>query len=69
MSIIWGPALDAEIEYRRTSLAAAAVRRRRARGRPATRTPRDRAVRVHRVAEAGTPLVAGFSAVAASPRR
>ncbi len=69
MSIIWGPAFDAEIDYRRESLAAAAVRRRRARGRGATRRPRDRAARTLRAAGAPAPLVAGFSVVTASPRR
>ena len=67
MSTIWGPAFDAEINYRRESLTAAAVQRRRARGRRATRTPRDRGARAPSVAE--TPVVAGFSVVTASPRR
>ena len=65
---IWGPAMDAEIEYRRQALSAAAVGRRSARrrfsrgrrgssaasaaGRTATRA----------VAPAlGTPVVAGFT--------
>ncbi len=69
MSTIWGPAFDAEIDYRRESLAAAAVQRRRSRGRRATRTPRERSDRARRAAETPAPLVAGFSVVTASPRR
>ena len=42
MTTIWGPAFDAEIDYRRSTIATAARRRP---GRRATRTQRARAAR------------------------
>lgn len=71
MTTTWGPAFDAEIDYRRSTLAAAARPRRAGR---ALRGGRDRkargksaAARRAMAAQAGapalgTPLVAGFTA-------
>lgn len=76
MTTTWGPAFDAEIDYRRSTLAAAARPRRAARALRGShgRRARGRAAASRRAmaAEAstplqGTPLVAGFTAVP-SPR-
>lgn len=73
MTTIWGPAFDAEIDYRRSTLAAAAAPRRAGR---AVRATRSRRAQGRRAAErramaaaasaprAGAPLVAGFTAAA-----
>ncbi|GEN80056.1 hypothetical protein [Actinotalea fermentans] len=75
MTTIWGPAFDAEIDYRRSTMIAAAAPRRAGRALRSSRTRRAQgraaAERRARAAaasapRAGAPLVAGFTA--ASPR-
>ena len=73
---IWGPAFDAEIEYRRQTLSAAAVGRRGgwrrgSRGRRASSAAAGASRRAARAAgtpAVGTPLVAGFTAAPAARR-
>lgn len=71
---IWGPAFDAEIEYRRQALSAAAVgrraRRRGSRGRRASSASASgrTAARAAGAPALGTPVVAGFTVAAASRR-
>lgn len=84
MTGLWGPAFDAELEYRRSTIVDAARRRGRRAGRsgrsgrgPGSRARADRPARVSQVTFAAPsgadrePAAAGVSglAVSASPRR
>lgn len=70
MTTMWGPALDAEVDYRRATMIAVARRRRgrragRARSRTAGDVPGGSARRARPARPAGVPAVAGAGSRAA----
>lgn len=67
MTTMWGPALDAEVDYRRATMIAVARSRRagRARSRTAGDVPGGSARRARPARPAGVPAVAGAGSRAA----